>query len=111
MTEPAGGQFAATAWEVAVRAPRQAYASSCACMVRPEGMTAGPPGAVPPGLNGVPATMRDVVFMGEATRYALETEGSETLLVKRQNRAGVPPLRPGKPALITWAVADMRLAF
>ena len=64
---------------------------------------------MPPGHNGVRAIVRDVVFMGEATRYALETDLSETLLVKQQNRAGVPPLRPGEPALITWAVDDTRL--
>ncbi len=108
VTEQDGGLLV-TAWGVAVRVPRQAYAPGCACMVRPERMTAGPPGAVPPGLNGVPATVREVVFMGEATRYALKTEGSETLLVKQQNRAGVPPLRPGEPALVTWAVDDTRL--
>jgi len=47
--------------------------------------------------------------MGEATRYALQTDRLETLLVKQQNRAGVPPLRPGEPALVTWAVDDTRL--
>ena len=109
VTEHAGGLLIATAWGVAVRAPRQAYASGCACMVRPERMTAGPPGAVPLDQNGVRATVRNVVFMGEATRYALETDMAETLLVKQQNRAGVPPLQPGEPALITWAVDDTRL--
>ena len=109
MAEQAGGLLVATAWGVAVQAPPQAYASGCACMVRPERMTAGPPGAVPPGQNGVRATVRDAVFMGEATRYALETDMGETLLVKQQNRAGVPPLRPGEPALVTWAVDDTRL--
>ena len=47
--------------------------------------------------------------MGETTRYALETDRSETLLVKRLNRSGVPPLQPGEPPLITWAVDDTRL--
>lgn len=47
--------------------------------------------------------------MGEATRYALETGMSETLPVKQQNRAGLPPLRPGEPALVAWAVDDTRL--
>ncbi len=109
VTEQVGGLLVATAWGVAVQAPRQVYASGCACMVRPERMTAGPPGAVPPGRNGVRATVRDVVFMGETTRYALETDRLETLLVKQQNRADAPLLRPGEPALITWAVDDTRL--
>jgi len=109
VTEQDGGLLVATAWGVDVRAPLQAHAPGCACMVRPERMTAGPPGVVPPGQNGVPATVREAVFMGEATRYALETGIRETLLVKQQNRAGLPPLRPGEPALVTWAVDDTRL--
>ncbi len=109
VAEQAGGLLVATAWGVAVQAPRQAYAAGCACMVRPERMTAAPPGAVPPGRNGVQATVRDVVFMGETTRYALETDTLETLLVKQQNRADVPLLRPGEPTLVTWAVDDTRL--
>ena len=51
----------------------------------------------------------DAVFMGEATRYALETGMGETLLVKQQNRADRPLLRPGEPALVAWAVHDTRL--
>ncbi len=109
VTVQAGGLLVSTAWGVAVQAPHQAHAAGCACMVRPERMTAGPPGAVPPGRNAVPATVREVVFMGEATRYALETGTREVLLVKQQNHAGLPPLRPGEPALVTWAVDDTRL--
>jgi len=114
VTEHAEGLLVATAWGVVVRAPLQAYASGCCCMVRPERMTAGSPGAVPPGQNGVQAIVREAVFMGEATRYSLEAGASETgamatLLVKQQNRASLPPLRPGEPALVTWAVDDTRL--
>ena len=34
---------------------------------------------------------------------------SEMLWVKQQNHAGLPPLRLGEPALVTWAVDDTRL--
>ena len=106
---PLAGGLSATAWGVTVRAATQPYAPGCACMVRPERMTAGPPAPVPPGQNAVQAQVREVVFMGEATRYALETATGETLLVKQQNRAGLPPLHPGALALVTWAVEDTRL--
>ena len=72
-------------------------------------MMAGPSGVVPPGQNGVAATVREVVFMGEVTRYGLETRTGLTLLVKQQNRAGLPPLHQGDEALVSWAVADTRL--
>ena len=109
VAEQDDGLLVWTAWGAAVRAPQQPHASGCACMVRPERMTAGPPGAAPPGQNGLQATVRKAVFMGEATRYTLETDTRETLLVKQPNRAGRPVLRPGEPALVTWAVHDTRL--
>ncbi len=109
VAEQDDGLLVWTAWGAAVRAPQQPHASGCACMVRPERMTAGPPGAAPPGQNGLQATVREAVFMGEATRYTLETDTRETLLVKQPNRADRPVLRPGEPALVTWAVHDTRL--
>ena len=109
VAEQGDGLLVLTAWGVTVRAPRQPHAPGCACMVRPERMTAGPLGDVPPGQNGRRAIVRDAVFMGEATRYVLESDTRETLLVKQQNRANRPALRPGEPALVTWAVQDTRL--
>ncbi len=103
------GLLAATAWGVAVRAPPQPYAPGGACMVRPERMMALPPGPVPPGQNGVAATVQEVVFMGEATRYALVTATGQVLLVKQQNRAGLAPLQVGAAAMVVWAVEDTRL--
>jgi putative spermidine/putrescine transport system ATP-binding protein len=103
------GLAASTDWGVTVHAPRQPYAAGCACMVRPERMTALPPGPVPPGQNGVAVTVREIVFMGEATRYAMQTPSGQTLLVKQPNRAGLPPHPVGAAALVTWAIADTRL--
>ena len=103
------GLTAATEWGITVQAPHQPHAPGCACMVRPERMMAGPLGVVPPGENGLVATVREVVFMGEATRYGLETPTGQVVLVKQQNRAGSPLLQQGTEALVTWAVADTRL--
>lgn len=99
----------ATAWGVSIMAPHQAHRPGCVCMVRPERMTAMPPGPVPPDYNGVLASVTDIVFMGDATRYALQTATGETLLVKQTNRAGLLFLTVGTQALVTWAVADTRL--
>ena len=98
-----------TGWGVTVRAPAQPHAAGCACMVRPEKITAVPSGMLPTGQNGVNATVREAVFMGDGTRYAMQTATGETLLVRQPNRAGLPALRPGEAALLTWAIADTRL--
>ena len=52
VAEQDDGLLVWTAWGAAVRAPQQPHASGCACMVRPERMTAGPPGGAPPGGRG-----------------------------------------------------------
>ncbi len=93
-----------------LRAPGQDHALGCACMVRPEKMRVEPlggPGA--PGRNTVSATVREVVFMGEMTRYSLETDAGRMLTVKQPNHAGHMLLAPGRPALVTWSVEDTRL--
>jgi putative spermidine/putrescine transport system ATP-binding protein len=107
VSEP--GLAASTEWGITVQAPHQPHLPGCSCMVRPERMMAGPPGMVPPGQNGLTATVREVIFMGEATRYGLETASGQVVLVKQQNRAGSPLLQQGSEALVTWAVADTRL--
>jgi len=79
------------------------------CMVRPEKMTALLAGAAAPGQNTLAARVRDAVFMGEMTRYVLETPSGRILIVKQQNRAGSPLLAVSDPAVVAWAVADTRL--
>ena len=78
-------------------------------MIRPEKMSAYPAGTETKGQNAVTAQVREVVFMGDMTRYALETPGGHTILVKQQNRAGLPVLAPDQPAIVSWAIEDTRL--
>ena len=78
-------------------------------MVRPEKMLVGPPTATEAGQNTLPVEVREVVFMGEMTRYTLETVAGALLVVKQTNRAGAATLTPGDKANVTWAPADTRL--
>jgi putative spermidine/putrescine transport system ATP-binding protein len=107
----AGTLVADTGWGTQIRVPADQGAGSvdCACMVRPEKMTAVPMGTNVAGHNAIHATVREVVFMGDTTRYALETGTGETVLVKQQNRAATPLLAVAEPALVTWAIEDTRL--
>jgi spermidine/putrescine ABC transporter ATP-binding subunit len=111
---PEGMLRARTAWGASVLVRAAAAPAGCACMVRPEKMTALPAGfeglpAEGSGRNAIAAEVREVVFMGEATRYALRTASGQMLLVRQQNRAGLPVLGPDAPAVVSWAVEDTRL--
>jgi spermidine/putrescine ABC transporter ATP-binding subunit len=106
---PDGTLLADTEWGVPLRVRTNAAADGCACMVRPEKMSAFPAGFDTQGQNAVAARVREVVFMGEATRYALETASGHMILVRQQNRAGIPMLATDAPAVVAWAVDDTRL--
>jgi putative spermidine/putrescine transport system ATP-binding protein len=92
-----------------LHAPAHDYRPGCLCMVRPEKMTVTPAGGGASGENVLAATVREVVFMGEMTRYLVETAAHEPLVIKQTNRAGDVVLAPGDPATVAWAVADTRL--
>ena len=98
-----------TAEGALVHAPAQEWREGGLCMVRPEKMMVRPAGAALPGENALEAVVREVVFMGEMTRYALETPGGAALIGKQTNRAGDAVLTEGDRAVAVWAVADTRL--
>jgi putative spermidine/putrescine transport system ATP-binding protein len=108
-----GHAVAATGWGAPVRVPLPADVPAggqgCVCMVRPEKMTALPADTAIGDANAVRATVRQVVFMGDMIRYALETASGATLLVKQQNRAAATPLAVADRALVAWAAEDTRL--
>ncbi|MEJ1975785.1 MAG: ABC transporter ATP-binding protein [Acetobacteraceae bacterium] len=103
----------ATEWGAPIRVATHhrgiGAAGEYACMIRPEKMLAMPAGSDAAEQNSVPATVREVVFMGDMTRYALETASGHMLVVKQPNRAGSPLLATSDPALVTWAIEDTRL--
>jgi ABC-type Fe3+/spermidine/putrescine transport system ATPase subunit len=98
-----------TAEGTVLHAPGQAIQAECLCMVRPEKMWVAAVGALEAGCNRLGAVVREVVFMGEMTRYALQTEGGTALVVKQTNRAGTQALTPGERASVIWAIEDTRL--
>ena len=108
VAQSADGLAITTAQQV-ILAPPQKHQPGCLCMVRPEKITVLPDGASAEGSNALPATVREIVFMGEMTRYALETSGGLTIVAKQQNRASAALLSIGDAALVTWAVGDTRL--
>jgi spermidine/putrescine ABC transporter ATP-binding subunit len=81
------------------------------CMVRPEKIAILPAGVAPhPDANTVPATVREVVFMGDLIRCVVQLDGEGALVVaKRQHRAGVPVLGPSERVTLEWHVEDTRL--
>ena len=89
-----------------LHAPAQECGPTGFCMVRPEKMRVGVGQAED---NTLSATVREVVFMGEMTRYLLETDAGVTLIVKQTNRAGHAASHPGERTSISWAVADTRV--
>ncbi len=89
-----------------LHAPAQECGAAACCMVRPEKMRVG---TGQTGDNTVSATVREVVFMGEMTRFLLETDAGVSLVVKQTNRAGQLAPRPGERTSVSWATADTRL--
>ena len=75
-------------------------------MIRPERIQVTPASDPPPGRNALRAAVREVVFMGEMTRYTVETPSGRFLTVKQQNCAGAPVLPPSASVTVHWAVED-----
>ncbi len=106
----ASGTLSITTAEGAVlRAPAQPFYEPGSCMVRPEKLSVLPERADAGDRNTLPAIVREVVFMGELIRTALETPGGQTLVAKQPNFAGAAALAPGDRATVAWSVADTRL--
>jgi spermidine/putrescine ABC transporter ATP-binding subunit len=104
-----GAALARTSWGCTMRVQDQSPAKGGACMIRPEKMSVLTGEYLIGAFNSVAADVRDVVFMGETTRYALTTDTGQTVLVRQQNRSGARTLRAGERALVAWDVADTRV--
>jgi putative spermidine/putrescine transport system ATP-binding protein len=62
--------------------------------------------------NAVRGVVREVAYLGSVTRYAVELEGAETLIVLRQNlelSAAAALEERGRPVRLTWRVQDAAL--
>jgi putative spermidine/putrescine transport system ATP-binding protein len=59
--------------------------------------------------NVVEGTIGSAVFVGDAWRYEATLAGGQTLVLRRQHRAGVAHRQPGAPVRLAWSVDDGRL--
>ncbi len=62
--------------------------------------------------NAVRGVVREVAYLGSVTRYAVELEGAETLIVLRQNlelSAAAALEERGRPVRLAWRVQDAAL--
>ncbi len=80
-----------------------------ACMVRPEKIVLRAVPSGQHGMNALAATVTEVVFMGETTRYALRADGGAAITAKQPHRSEIEVFAPGQSVVMEWAVADTRL--
>jgi spermidine/putrescine ABC transporter ATP-binding subunit len=93
--------------DTCLRAAGRAAAGPGSIMVRPEKIAISEWATVAsPGFNTLPATVRQVTFVGEVRRYLLEADTGATVIAKEQHRFGATTHAPGDRVLLTWAVAD-----
>jgi spermidine/putrescine ABC transporter ATP-binding subunit len=92
-------------WGIA-RQPMRAGAAVAAA-IRPEKIEATERPA--PGLNHCKGVVDDVVYVGDAMRYAVALGAAGLLSVKVQNRAGARRLVHGEPVELAWAPEDTRI--
>ncbi|MFI4986248.1 MAG: ABC transporter ATP-binding protein [Alphaproteobacteria bacterium] len=75
--------------------------------VRPEKLLFAAAGsAAAPGINAVPAVVREVTFVGEMHRYVLDTPFGAPLVLKQQHRFGIGTPGQAAKVVIAWSVAD-----
>ena len=94
-----------------VRAPARAGLAphaEVAVTVRPEKIVFAD-STTPGSTNVVDARVEDVIFVGEMHRYEVCLRGEQRLVLKRQNRAGVPQYTCGDAVRVAWHVEDTRL--
>lgn len=75
--------------------------------VRPEKLVFGDGKAR--GLNVVSGQVENVIFAGEMRRYEVMLPNAESLILKRQNRAGEQQFERGDHVTVVWDYADTRL--
>jgi len=59
-----------------------------------------------PTVHSLPATVTEAVFVGDARRYVVSVSDGVTLVVKQQQRAGVPRYQAGDPITVCWRTED-----
>ncbi len=114
------GQFQSTAesgslvhgdwrWKVSPSAVQRAgieSETSGALVVRPERMHITDPGGDAPGMNTVPATVTEVLFLGPIRKYALALPDGQHAVVRVQAGSGEREWHQDERVSLTWAIDD-----
>jgi len=80
--------------------------------IRPEWMDLWRPGAVPPGENALPGTVRDVIYRGETMHVIVALPGGEDVTVALRNEGQLSkplPWRRGDAAAAGWLPEDCQV--
>ena len=56
--------------------------------------------------NMLTGTVRELIYVGDTTKYQIDLPGDLTLLVKRHNRAGQAAHMPGESVRVGWRAED-----
>jgi spermidine/putrescine ABC transporter ATP-binding subunit len=86
---------------IACADPGMTAGSEVSAIVRPERIMLAHHGA----LDGVPASVSDVIYLGQSVRYHLETEHGHEIVAASTDR-GVR-FAPGQPVRLTWHRDDV----
>jgi len=78
--------------------------------VRPEKIVLGEtPETMDSTMNRLTGIVEQVIFVGETRRYEIALAGGARMIVKRQNRSGVPGYERGDRVQIAWHIEDTKL--
>ncbi len=83
---------------VPIQAGRAAVGQEVALFLRPEKILIAPEGEG----DGVRGEIAEVVYLGEATRYLVRTDGGDLVIVKQQNAGAGESLKAGHRVVLTW---------
>jgi spermidine/putrescine transport system ATP-binding protein len=110
------------AWEVALRDdgrviqipyhPSVQVGGPVRIVVRPEWMRLAPPADVPPGMNALPGSIHDILYVGPALHVMVRVSGFQNITVALRNEGQLAkPLRwtRGDAVLVAWHPRDCRV--
>ncbi len=116
-----GGSGAAVTWAVAApedqsfqvpHHPAIREGATVRIAVRPEWLDLFAPGAVPPGENSLPGTVRDVIYLGETMHVVVALAGDRVVRVALRNEGQLLnplPWRRGDSVMVAWRPEDCQV--
>ena len=78
-------------------------------VLRPEKLSLAERGASPTSCHEMAGRVVELVYVGDVTRYRVETELGLLVTVKLQNRRNMPRAREGETVCVAFDLADVRI--